>query len=67
MGEEAPVAGEPAMQEDVAGPVGGQLGSFDWVFSPRGPDGRPMKLFNGAGRLEGGVSGTETAGMAPAA
>ena len=33
-------------QEEVAGPVGGQLASFDWVFSPRGPDGRPMKLFN---------------------
>jgi hypothetical protein len=33
-------------QEEVAGPVGGQMASFDWVFSPRGPDGRPMKLFN---------------------
>ena len=33
-------------QEEVAGPVGGQFASFDWVFSPRGPDGRPMKLFN---------------------
>ena len=33
-------------QEEVAGPVGGQIASFDWVFSPRGPDGRPMKLFN---------------------
>ena len=33
-------------QEEVAGPVGGQMASFDWVFSPRGSDGRPMKLFN---------------------
>lgn len=33
-------------QEEVAGPVGGQLASFEWVFSPKGPDGRPMQLFN---------------------
>jgi enterochelin esterase-like enzyme len=33
-------------QEEVQGPVGGQMASFDWVFSPRGADGRPMKLFN---------------------
>ena len=33
-------------QEEVAGPVGGQIASFDWVFSPRGPDGRPMKIFH---------------------
>lgn len=33
-------------QEEVQGPVGGQMASFDWVFSPRGLDGRPMKLFN---------------------
>lgn len=32
--------------EEVMGPVGGQIASFDWVFSPRGPDGRPMRLFN---------------------
>ncbi len=35
-------------QEEVAGPVGGQMASFDWVFSPKGPDGRPLKLFNRA-------------------
>ena len=33
-------------QEEVQGPVGGQMASFDWTFSPRGADGRPMKLFN---------------------
>ena len=31
--------------EDVMG-RGGQLGSFEAVFSPRGPDGRPRKLWN---------------------
>ena len=33
-------------QEDVQGRYGGQIRSFDWVFSPRGPDGQPMALFN---------------------
>lgn len=33
-------------QEEVTGPVGGQIASFEWVFSPRGRDGRPMRLFN---------------------
>jgi hypothetical protein len=32
--------------EQIKGPVGGQMASFDWVFSPRGPDGRPLQLFN---------------------
>jgi S-formylglutathione hydrolase FrmB len=32
--------------ESVLGEYGGQLGSFEWVFSPRGPDGRPVPLFN---------------------
>jgi len=27
--------------ESTLGDNGGQLGSFEWVFSPRGPDGRP--------------------------
>jgi hypothetical protein len=35
-------------QEEVLGTYGGQLTSFDWVFSPRGPDGRPQPLFNRA-------------------
>jgi len=34
------------LQEEVIGDFGGQIASFEWVFSPRGPDGRPMKLFN---------------------
>jgi len=32
--------------ESVMGEYGGQLGSFEWVFSPRGADGRPQPLFN---------------------
>src|SRR5262249_54461301 len=35
-----------ARQEVVMGEYGGQIASFEWVWSPRGPDGRPMKLFN---------------------
>ena len=34
--------------EDVLGPYGGQMGSFDWVFSPRGKDGRPEPMFDRA-------------------
>ena len=35
-----------AKMEAVIGPVGGQLASFEWVFSPRGSDGRPMPMFD---------------------
>ena len=35
-----------AQLERVLGGYGGQLASFDWVFSPRGPDGRPAPMFN---------------------
>jgi S-formylglutathione hydrolase FrmB len=34
--------------ESVLGDYGGQLASFEWVFSPRGADGRPQSLFNRA-------------------
>src|SRR5579871_4844396 len=37
---------EFAHEESVLGDYGGQLASFEWVFSPRGPDGRPMRMFN---------------------
>ena len=33
-------------EERVLGEYGGQSASFDWVFSPRGKDGRPMPLFD---------------------
>jgi S-formylglutathione hydrolase FrmB len=32
--------------ESVLGEYGGQLASFEWVFSPREADGRPQPLFN---------------------
>jgi hypothetical protein len=35
-----------ARLERVLGSYGGQLASFDWVFSPRGKDGRPVPMFN---------------------
>ena len=35
-----------AKEEAVLGAYGGQMSSFDWVFSPRGPDGRPLPMFN---------------------
>jgi hypothetical protein len=35
-----------ARMEAVTGEYGGQLASFEWVFSPRGPDGRPVPLFD---------------------
>jgi hypothetical protein len=33
-------------QEVVLGPYGGQVASFEWVFSPRGADGRPLEMFD---------------------
>jgi S-formylglutathione hydrolase FrmB len=39
---------ELAALESVMGDYGGQMSSFEWVFSPRGPDGRPAPLFNRA-------------------
>ncbi|HEX7340906.1 MAG TPA: alpha/beta hydrolase-fold protein [Rhodanobacteraceae bacterium] len=35
-----------AQLERVMGPYGGQMASFEYVFSPKGPDGRPMPMFN---------------------
>ena len=40
-------------QEAVLGPYGGQVASFEWVFSPRGPDGRPLQMFD---RVTGDVN-----------
>ncbi|MEO9079815.1 MAG: alpha/beta hydrolase-fold protein [Rhodanobacter sp.] len=37
-----------AKLEHVLGDYGGQMGSFEWVFSPRGQDGRPEPMFNRA-------------------
>ena len=35
-----------AKLERVLGSYGGQLASFDWVFSPRGKDGKPEPMFD---------------------
>ncbi len=45
-GKELVTTEEFARQEEVAGEYGGQFASFEWVWSPRGEDGRPMKMFN---------------------
>jgi hypothetical protein len=47
-----------AQLEAVVGPYGGQLASFEWVFSPRGPDGRPAPLFD---RVTGDINPTVAA------
>jgi hypothetical protein len=45
-GEETTSLRVYAAREDVEGDYGGQFDSFDWVFSPKGDDGRPMPLFD---------------------
>ncbi|GGH12685.1 alpha/beta hydrolase [Silvibacterium dinghuense] len=35
-----------ARLERVLGDYGGQIGSFEWVFSPRGANGRPLPMFD---------------------
>ncbi len=35
-----------AKLEQVLGPYGGQLSSFEWVFSPKGPGGAPELMFD---------------------
>jgi S-formylglutathione hydrolase FrmB len=37
-----------AQLEAVLGAYGGQFASFEWVFSPKGPDGRPLPAFDRA-------------------
>jgi S-formylglutathione hydrolase FrmB len=37
-----------ARMEEVTGSYGGQIASFEWVFSPRAADGRPAQLFDRA-------------------
>ena len=41
-----------AQMETVLGPYGGQLASFDWVFSPKSPSGAPEPMFD---RVTGNV------------
>jgi len=37
---------QAAKQEEVLGIYGGQMASFEWVFSPKGPDGAPRPMFD---------------------
>jgi len=37
-----------ARLEDVLGPYGGQMASFEWVFSPRSASGAPERMFDRA-------------------
>lgn len=37
---------DATLLEEALGEYGGQMRSFDWVFSPRGPDGRPLPMFD---------------------
>jgi S-formylglutathione hydrolase FrmB len=37
---------ELTRMEDVLGPYGGQVASFDWVFSPRSKSGAPEQMFD---------------------
>ena len=47
-----------AQQERVMGDYSGQLASFEWVFSPRDKDGRPMPLFDrDTGKIDPEVAG----------
>jgi hypothetical protein len=42
-----------AQQERILGYYGGQFASFNAVFSPKGPDGQPMRLFDvSTGRID---------------
>jgi len=45
-GKDVATVRQYAQQEVVLGEYGGQFGSFNAVFSPKGDDGRPMKLFD---------------------
>jgi len=52
-GKDVAVVRQYTQQEMVLGYYGGQFGSFNAVFSPKGPDGQPMKLFDtDTGRID---------------
>lgn len=52
-GKELMTVRQYTQQERVLGYYGGQFGSFNAVFSPKGPDGQPMKLFDiESGRID---------------
>jgi S-formylglutathione hydrolase FrmB len=45
-GKETMTLEQTIRQERILGEYGGQMASYEWVFSPRGDDGRPMPLFD---------------------
>jgi pimeloyl-ACP methyl ester carboxylesterase len=45
-GKELATLEQFAKLEQTLGSYGGQFASFEWVFSPRGADGRPVPMFN---------------------
>ncbi|MGH9819164.1 MAG: enterochelin esterase, partial [Pyrinomonadaceae bacterium] len=52
-GKELMTVRQYAQQERVLGYYGGQFASFNAVFSPKGPDGQPMRLFDiDTGRID---------------
>jgi len=56
-GKELMTVRQYAQQERALGYYGGQFGSFNAVFSPKGPDGRPMQLFDiDTGRIDPAVA-----------
>lgn len=56
-GKELMTVRQYAQQERVLGYYGGQFGSFNAVFSPKGPDGQPMQLFDiDSGRIDPAVA-----------
>jgi enterochelin esterase-like enzyme len=56
-GKELMTVRQYAQQEYVQGYYGGQFGSFNAVFSPKGEDGQPMKLFDiETGRIDPSVA-----------
>lgn len=55
-GKELMTVRQYAQQENVLGYYGGQFGSFNAVFSPKGNDGQPMHLFDiDTGRIDPAV------------
>lgn len=55
-GKDVMLVRQYAQQERVLGYYGGQFASFNAVFSPKGPDGQPLKLFDIAtGRIDASV------------
>src|ERR1035437_235239 len=56
-GHDVALLSDYVLQERALGPYGGQFGSFEAVFGPRGADGRPQPLFDRtSGRIDAAVA-----------